>query len=408
LTFRNFGKLGCSLRPVWCLRFGTVPLAKSSSRNPIVVSSDAPQGPEYWAQLHAVGQAAGLHSLGVAPANVMLRARQQIQDRIDHDLVNDMKFTFLRPERSTTPTQHLDGAQSIIVGVRSYAIADHLDAITSSPIARVARYAWLDHYGHLKDSLSVVAERLRQDGHRAVVFADDNAMVDRESAWLAGIGWFGKNANILLPGHGSFFVIGCVITTAILPVATPIDDGCGACSRCIPACPTGAIVKEGVIDANKCLSWLLQKPGIFDREYRVALHDRIYGCDDCQTVCPPTRRTVLSESTEQLQSVVEVLSWLSMDDETLNASCQRWYVHKRDMTWIRRNLLVVLGNVADPGNPDVVDAIRKYISHSRSELRAHAVWAAARLGLSGLINHEDSDPMVHDELLHLPTLREDL
>ena len=385
-----------------------MPLAKPSSRNPAVVSPDAPQGTEYWAQLHAIGQAAGLHSLGVAPADQMLRARQQIQDRIDQDLVNDMKFTFLRPERSTTPTQHLDGAQSVIVGVRSYAIADHQDAATSSPLARVARYAWLDHYGHLKDSLSVVAERLRQDGHRAVVFADDNAMVDRESAWLAGLGWFGKNANILLPGHGSFFVIGCVITTAVLPIATPIDDGCGACSRCIPACPTGAIVKEGVIDANKCLAWLLQKPGIFDREYRVALHDRIYGCDDCQTVCPPTRRTALIESTEQLESVVEILAWLSMDDETLNASCQRWYVHKRDMTWIRRNLLIVLGNIAEPSNPDVVDAIRKYVSHSRSELRAHAVWAAARLGLTELINHEDSDPMVCDELLHLPTLREGL
>ena len=385
-----------------------MPLAKPSSRNPTVVSPDAPQGPEYWAQLHAVGQDAGLHSLGVAPADVMIRARQQIQNRIDDDLVNDMKFTFLRPERSTTPTQHLEGAQSIIVGVRSYAIADHPDAVTSSPLARVARYAWLDHYGHLKDSLSIVAERLRQDGHRAVVFADDNAMVDRESAWLAGLGWFGKNANILLPGHGSFFVIGCVITTAVLPVATPIDDGCGACSRCIPACPTGAIVKDGVIDANKCLSWLLQKPGIFDRGYRVALHDRIYGCDDCQTACPQVRRTALSESTEQLQSVIEVLTWLSMDDETLNASCQRWYVHKRDMTWIRRNLLIVLGNIADPTNPEVVNAVREYVSHPRSELRAHAVWAAARLGLTDLINYEDSDPMVRDELLNLPTLREGL
>ena len=385
-----------------------MPLAKPSSRNPTVVSPDAPQGPEYWAQLHAVGQDAGLHSLGVAPADVMIRARQQIQNRIDDDLVNDMKFTFLRPERSTTPTQHLEGAQSIIVGVRSYAIADHPDAVTSSPLARVARYAWLDHYGHLKDSLSVVAERLRQDGHRAVVFADDNAMVDRESAWLAGLGWFGKNANILLPGHGSFFVIGCVITTAVLPVATPIDDGCGACSRCIPACPTGAIVNDGVIDANKCLSWLLQKPGIFDRGYRVALHDRIYGCDDCQTACPQVRRTALSESTRQLQSVIEVLTWLSMDDETLNASCQRWYVHKRDMTWIRRNLLIVLGNIADPTNPEVVNAVREYVSHPRSELRAHAVWAAARLGLTDLINYEDSDPMVRDELLNLPTLREGL
>jgi len=97
-----------------------------------------------------------------------------------------------------------------------------------------------------------------------------------------------------------------------------------------------------------------------------------------------------------------------MYDESLNASFQCWYVQKRDMTWIRRNLLIVLGNIADPNNPNVVDAIRKYISHPQSELRAHAVWAAARLGLSHLINHEDSDSMVRDELLHLPTLREGL
>ena len=78
------------------------------------------------------------------------------------------------------------------------------------------------------------------------------------------------------------------------------------------------------------------------------------------------------------------------------------------MTWIRRNLLIVLGNIGNPSDPDVVAAIGKYISHTRSELRAHAVWAAARLGLSHLINHADSDPMVRDELLHLPTLREGL
>ncbi|MEI6199887.1 MAG: tRNA epoxyqueuosine(34) reductase QueG [Actinomycetota bacterium] len=386
-----------------------MPLAKSSSRNPTLVSPDAPSGPQYWEHLHAIGLGAGLHSLGVAPAEVMHRAPQQIHDRIDRNLVNDMKFTFLRPERSTTPAMHVEGAESIIVGVRSYAITDHEPTdISTTPLAKIARYAWVDHYGHLKDSLNVIAEQLRQDGHRAVVFVDDNAMVDREAAWLAGLGWFGKNANILLPGHGSFFVIGCVVTTAALPIATPIADGCGACSRCVPACPTGAIIENGVIDANKCLSWLLQKPGIFDRAYRVALHDRIYGCDDCQTVCPPTRRNETTETDEDLHSVVEVLEWLSMDDESLNEACQRWYVHKRDMTWIRRNLLIVLGNIADPTNEEVVDVVRRYLSHSRGELRAHAVWTAARLGLMHLVDTDDLDPMVCEELLNLPTLREGL
>jgi epoxyqueuosine reductase len=301
---------------------------------------------------------------------------------------------------------HLEGAKSIIVGVRSYAIDDNQTSeLSQSPLGKIARYAWVDHYGFLKDSLNMVADQLRGDGHRAVVFADDNAMVDRETAWLAGIGWYGKNANILLPGHGSFFVIGCVVTTADLPMATPLEDGCGACSRCIPACPTRAIVENGVIDANKCLSWLLQKPGIFDREHRIALHDRIYGCDDCQTVCPPTRRAGTTESSEPVQSGIDVVAWLHMDDATLNESCQRWYVHQRDMTWIRRNLLIIIGNVGDPTDDRVMSTLRTYLQHPRGEIRAHAVWAAARLGARNLIDFNDPDPLVREELLHLPALR---
>lgn len=387
-----------------------MPLANPLPKNPKVVAVDAPSGPAYLEQLRAIGVDAGLHTLGVAPATPMHRALAQLHDRQERGLVNDMKFTYLRPERSTQPGAHVEGAQSVIVGVRSYAIADDDVAgiAPSSPLARIAKYAWVDHYAHLKDSLSVVAAKLRTDGHRAVVFADDNAMVDRETAWLAGIGWYGHNANILLPGHGSFFVIGCVVTTAVLPIGEPIADGCGTCNRCVPACPTNAIVEHGVIDANKCLSWLLQKPGIFDERYRVALGDRIYGCDDCQTVCPPTRRGPSVESSDELQKDVDVLDWLQLDDDTLNSMCSRWYVHNRNMTWIRRNLLIVLGNVADPSDARVVETVRRYVSHELPELRAHAVWAASRLGLAALINPADNDELVRNELAHLPALRDDL
>jgi epoxyqueuosine reductase len=386
-----------------------VPLANPLPKNPKVVAVDAPSGPEYLEQLRTIGIEAGLHTVGVAPATTMHRALAQLHDRQERGLVNDMKFTYLRPERSTNPGTHVEGAASVIVGVRSYAIDDDDDAtIATSPLARIARYAWVDHYSHLKDSLSVVAARLRTDGHRAVVFADDNAIVDRETAWLAGIGWYGHNANILLPGHGSFFVIGCVVTTAVLPIGEPIDDGCGTCNRCVPACPTHAIIEHGVIDANRCLSWLLQKPGIFDAQYRVALADRIYGCDDCQTVCPPTRRGPLVPSSDELQKNVDVLAWLALGDAELNEQCARWYVHQRNMTWVRRNLLIVLGNVGDPTDGHVVDTVRHYLSHEQPELRAHAVWAASRLGLGAYVDHTDNNEMVRNELHHLPALRDDL
>ncbi len=384
-----------------------MPSAERNLRNPRVVADDAPGGPAYKEAILAECRAAGLVVAGVAPAVALTRARHQIDDRIARGLVNGMRFTFLHPDRSTSPHELVRGARSIVVGALSYAhaapSADHPES------ARIARYAWVDHNGALKAALTHVAARLRRDGHRATVFADDNAVVDREVAWLAGLGWYGKNANIITPGVGSMHVLGCIVTTADLPASVPVDDGCGTCSRCVPACPTDAIVAPGVIDARRCLSWLLQKPGVFAPEYRVALGDRIYGCDDCQTVCPFNRKqsTVLPAGAVTHLDVVDALA---LDDAALDAVCDRWWVHERDVTWVRRNLLIVLGNVADPTKPAVVETVVRYLSHEREELRAHAVWTAARLGLGHLLSavSGDSSAMVCDELARLPTLRDDL
>ena len=385
-----------------------MPSVSRVPKNPKTVSPSAPSGAAYLDDLRTVAAAAGLHGLGAAPADEFVRARAQIDDRIERDLVNGMKFTFLRPERSTRPANLVEGAASVLVGILSYAHSAPIEIDSSAPHARIARYAWRDHYADLKTALTEVAGRLRRDGHRATVFADDNSIVDREAAWLAGLGWFGKNANLLVPDRGSMFVIGCIVTTAAFPVAEPVPDGCGTCSRCIPACPTNAIVAPGVIDAHRCLSWLLQKPGVFDPRFRTALGDRIYGCDDCQTVCPPTRKSGHQQTDADLETHVDVLTLLATDDNALDAVCDRWYVHDRDMTWVRRNLLVVLGNVGDPTDPAVVDTVRRYLSHERPELRAHAVWAAARLGLGDMVHRDDPHPLVVHETENLPALRDDL
>jgi epoxyqueuosine reductase len=390
------------------------------------VSGPLPSGPEYWEQLQRIGRENGLDAVGVAPAAPMERARQAIQSRIADGLVNEMQFTFRNPTRSTTPRMSVEGARSIIVGVRSYArdVDLHLDHQNeldhhneSFSLARVARYAWADHNEGLKQSLSAVMRKLRDDGHRAVIFADDNSIVDRETAYLAGIGWYGKNANILLPSAGSFFVIGCVVTTADLPIGTPLDDGCGPCMRCIPACPTQAISAPGVIDANKCLSWLLQKPGVFDHAYREALHDRIYGCDDCQTSCPQTVKksvpvqisTSVSRVTLPARATIDIEWLLSATDDGVMSTCDHWYTHQRDPRWIRRNALIILGNIADPRSSRVRELVSQYVVHDDAILRAHAVWTAARLGYDDLVNiaRDDHDPMVQDEIANLPTVRSD-
>jgi ferredoxin len=188
--------------------------------------------------------------------------------------------------------------------------------------ARVARYAWVDHYAPLRAGLRDIAAAIKRAGHRAVAFADDNAIVDREVAHLAGLGWFGKNANLLLPGAGSYFVLGSIITTAEYPASEPVPDGCGTCRRCLDGCPTGAIVAPGVVDANRCLAWLVQQPGTFPVEFREALGDRLYGCDDCQEVCPPSVRLGprhaidLDDQPDEVQAWVDVLDLLDVDDDT--------------------------------------------------------------------------------------------
>ncbi len=220
------------------------------------------------------------------------------------------------------------------------------------------------------------------------MFADDNSIVDREVAYRAGLGWFGKNANILLPGAGSFFVLGCVVTTAEYPTGEPIGDGCGSCRRCIDGCPTGAIVAPGVVDANRCLAWLVQKPGTFPLEYRVALGDRLYGCDDCQEVCPPSvrlgnqHRVDLDAGDDTPQAWVDVLDLLDADDDVLIERHGRWYLANRDPVWWRRNALIVLGNTGDPRDRRTRQTLERYRNHADPILREHAEWAAERLAVS--------------------------
>ena len=248
-----------------------------------------PQPLPTWEEITEIAAEHGIAHLGVAPADVLERARAALLERRDAGLHADMGFTYRNPERSTEPRRAVEHAPSIIVAARPYRAVDE-PARPAGAQARVGRYAWVDHYAPLRTGLRAIVTRIRRADHRAVAFADDNSVVDREVAYLGGLGWFGKNANILIPGAGSFFVLGSVVTTAEYPVGEPVADGCGTCRRCLDGCPTGAIVAPGVVDANKCLAWLAQRPGTFPVEYREALGDRLYGCDDCQEVCPPSVR----------------------------------------------------------------------------------------------------------------------
>ncbi len=175
----------------------------------------------YVAELAALTGPFGVTHTGIAPAAVMQRRTPwRLHSVSPTGLVDGMQFTFKNPERSTDPQQAVRNARSVFVAARPYLLPDPeptAEQHRGDVHGRIARYAWVDHYAPLREALWAVADRLRADGWKAVPFADDNCIVDREVAHLAGLGWYGKNANLLVPGAGSWFVLGCVVTTAPLP-----------------------------------------------------------------------------------------------------------------------------------------------------------------------------------------------
>ena len=350
------------------------------------------------ADLLALGRSVGLDAVGVTGAEPFPEVRSELERRRAEGLHGGMQFTFRNPARSTDPRRILEGARSILVGARRTP-APRLADVGAGRL-RIAAYARHDHYGALRAGLDHLADRLRADGWAARVVADDNALVDRAAAVRAGIGWYGRNANVLLPGRGSWFVLGAVVTDAALPPSDPVDDGCGTCRRCIDGCPTGAIVEPGVVDARRCLAWLVQAPGSIPRVYRKALGGRLYGCDDCQEVCPVGRSEVVADGTEDPAADVEAIDVLEADDHELLERFGRWYIAERDPRYLRRNALVALGNTAAGDDPTAVRLLVAFLADPDPILRSHAAWAASALGRHDLLGDldDDGDPLVAEEM----------
>ncbi|MEC9424348.1 MAG: tRNA epoxyqueuosine(34) reductase QueG [Actinomycetota bacterium] len=352
-------------------------------------------------ELADLGGRAGLDAIGVAGAEPFDDVRAEIERRRDLGLHGDMQFTFRNPARSTDPRRIVPDARSLVVGALRTPAA-RLAEVAKGRM-RIAAYARHDHYAALRSGLEAVAVRLRADGWTARVVADDNALVDRAAAVRAGIGWWGRNANVLVPGRGSWFVLGSVVTDAPLPASKPVPDGCGTCRRCLELCPTGAILDGGVIDARRCLAWLVQAPGPIPREFREVLGGRLYGCDDCQEVCPVGRPERAGDGAEDPAADVEALSVLDATDDEVMERFGRWYVAERNPRYLRRNALVALGNTGCVDDPATLGALVGHLAHADPLVRAHAVWAAARLGRTDLLaDHPDrepgGDPEVAEEL----------
>ncbi len=351
-----------------------------------------------------LGRRAGLAAVGVARAGVFGETRQILAERKRRGLAAGMQFTYRNPERSTDPARILPGARALVVGALAYGPGDPRSCPAdpgaarggdgpSRPQGRVARYASQDHYGRLRHALGILAAHLEDAGWRATVVCDDNALVDRAAAQRAGLGWYGKNSLFFVDGQGSWCVLGSVVTDAPLRPGAfgerPYGTGCGSCTRCRTACPTGALSEPGVVDARRCLAWLVQAPGSFPEEFRSALGDRLYGCDECQQVCPVNRLADRgrhpSPEGRRDDGQVDLLALLAAPDDELMAAHGRWYIARRDPRYLRRNALVVLGNVGDGRDPSTEATLRFWLASDDPLLAEHARWAAGALGRTDLL-----------------------
>lgn len=327
------------------------------------------------------GRSAGLAAVGITTVARLEPAWSVLPTRRQAGLAASMQFTYRNPERSTDPVaSSLGSARSMVAGAWDYRRRGQEPDSTGAPHGRIARYAWRDHYADLRAALEQTGEVLRTAGYRTVVKADDNALVDRNVAWRAGLGWYGKNANLLIPGIGSWVVLGAIVTDAPLaPNPEPLADACGTCRRCFDGCPTGAIVAPGIVDAGRCLAWLVQGPDPIPVEFREALGDRLYGCDDCQDVCPPARFDDGPAAELDSEPSVDLHWLLRAGDAELLERLGRFYLANRDPDVLRRTALVVLGNTADPADRASRAILTRYAGDANPVLAEHARWAIDRL-----------------------------
>jgi epoxyqueuosine reductase len=324
------------------------------------------------AQLTAWAEELGLDVAGAAPAAPYASTEAAIRERRGRGLFAGMRFTTARPEVSCHPEALFAGARTVV----SAALCYWAPGGEAGPgEGRLPRYTWLDRYAELREALDRLGRRL---GGEYRVLVDANDHVDREAAARAGVGFYGKNTMLITRTHGSWVVLGTLVTAAEVEAAPPLDLDCGSCRLCIDACPTGALDEPGVLDANRCLSWSTQRPGAIPEEHRGALGDMVYGCDICQDACPWNRGVEKRRAGAETagEPTVDLVAWLEADGRELLDRYERLYVPRRDPRYLRRNALVALGNAGGAEHEELLEA---WAAGDDPLLREHAEWALTRL-----------------------------
>jgi len=342
----------------------------------------------------------GFCAIGVTGAEPFREAETAAAGRTKEGLMDGLTWwSEARAHASAEPRRNTPDARSVIALAFPYPTADG-EAPASQipspaggggqgggPRGRIASYALgRDYHEVLLERMQPLLAMLREQGHRAKSYVDHGWMLDRAAAARAGIGWLGKNTNLLVPGTGSQVLLCEIVTSAELDHDEPIKKSCGGCDACLRVCPTGALVAPGVLDNRRCISfWTIEHRGSIPREMRPLIGDWIFGCDLCQEICPINAGARPSfpdaQAVEAFGPPIEARpgleELLTLDDAAFRARFRESAVWRTRRAGLLRNVCVALGNVADRAS---VPALTAALEDPEPLVRGHAAWALGRLG----------------------------
>lgn len=338
-------------------------------------------------QLQDEAQALGFELFGVARVQELPDVAF-FESWLEKGYSADMGYLAANKARRTNPEAVVEGAQSVVICATNY----HTDAPLSTAPARpgegwITRYAWGDDY-HLKLEKKIAAlyrhlQELTGGEAKGRYYVDTGPVLERAWARLAGIGWIGKNTCLISPVMGSFIFLAAIITDFEMSDSDDdiVPDRCGSCTRCIDACPTGALLEPFILDARRCISYLtIENKSEIPLAYRESQGRHLFGCDICQDVCPWNRKIPVSTETAfqpREQAVNPAISHiLALDPASFREKFRKSPIKRTKFKGLIRNALIAAGNSRDP---NLMQCVEKYLQDADSLIQEHAEWAYNKL-----------------------------
>ncbi|MDK1313993.1 tRNA epoxyqueuosine(34) reductase QueG [Pseudoalteromonas ardens] len=332
------------------------------------------------------GKELGFAEVGITDIDLS-EHEAQLQRWLDNGYHGEMEYMAAHGMKRARPAELVPGTQRVISVKMNYLPPDasFARALNNKQTAYISRYALgRDYHKVIRNRLKKLGQRIEQDvgqfGFRP--FVDSAPVLERQLAEKAGLGWRGKNSLLIHKQAGSWFFLGELFVDLPLPVDnSPQEEGCGKCNACITLCPTGAIVEPYVVDARKCISYLtIELQGPIPEQYRPLLGNRVYGCDDCQLVCPWNRYGQITDEQDfhprQQLKDQELLTLFQWDEATFLKNTEgspiRRIGHER---WLR-NLAVGLGN-AEP-DEQIIQVLEARLKSASDLVKEHIIWALAQ------------------------------